>query len=181
MTAPADIVDLLRRTAARDKAAFAQLYTATSPKLLGIVLRILKRRDIAEEVLQETFVKIWDKAQDFDPQRASPITWMSTIARHRALDILRQKTPASLEDHPEYQDTASDEDLALDRILKAETGKALKDCLSKLEPDRASMIVLAYCEGHSREDLAARYNQPANTIKTWLRRSLLQLRGCLEQ
>lgn len=181
MTAPADITDLLKRTAGRDQAAFAKLYTSTAPKLLGTLLRILKRRDIAEEVLQETFVKIWDKAADFDPQRASPITWMSTIARHRALDILRQRTPDSLEDHPEYQDTPSTDDLALDQILKAEGGKALKDCLSKLDPDRASMIVLAYCEGYSREELASRYKQPANTIKTWLRRSLLQLKGCLEQ
>lgn len=181
MTVPADISGLLRRVAAQDKAAFEQLYAATSAKLLGIVLRILKRRDIAEEVLQEVYVKVWEKASDFDPERASPITWLSTIARNRAIDAVRQKTHASLEDHPEYEDTASDDDLAIDKILKDETGKALKNCLSKLDPQRARIILLAYCEGLSREELGTRFNQPANTIKTWLRRSLLQLRECLEQ
>ena len=181
MTASADIATLLQRVAQQDKAAFAQLYAATSAKLLGIAMRILKRRDIAEEVLQETFVKIWEKAADFDAERASPMTWLGTIIRNKAIDTVRQKTPASLEDHPEYADTAGDDELALDKILKDETGTALKNCLSKLDPERARIVVLAYCEGLSREELGARYNQPANTIKTWLRRSLLQLRGCLEQ
>lgn len=181
MSASADISALLQRVARQDKAAFAQLYTATSAKLLGIVLRILKRRDMAEEVLQEVYVKVWEKAGDFDGQRASPITWLSTIARNRAIDVVRQKTHVSLEDNPQYLDAPSEDDIALDKILKDETGAALKDCLSRLEPERARLVLLAYCEGLSRDELGIRYNQPANTIKTWLRRSLLQLRGCLEQ
>jgi RNA polymerase sigma-70 factor (ECF subfamily) len=182
MTSSADhIAGYLRDIARGDRAAFTSLYSATSSKLFGIVLRILKRRDIAEEVLQEVYVKIWENAADFDARRASPITWMCVIARNRALDIARQRTPVSLEDHPEHLEAAADDDLALDKILKDETGQALRDCLSKLDPDRARIILLAYCEGLSREELGQRYNQPANTIKTWLRRSLLQLRGCLEQ
>lgn len=181
MLVAADIAVLLKRIAAQDKTAFAELYTATSPKLLGIVLRILKRRDIAEEVLQEIYVKIWDKAADFDPERASPITWLSTIARNRAIDTVRQKSHASIEDHPEVQETASGDELALDGILRAETAQALKNRLSKLDETRARIIVLAYCEGLSREELGSRFNQPANTIKTWLRRSLLQLRECLDR
>lgn len=180
MTSPADITALLQRLARRDRAAFGPLYDATSAKLLGIILRILKRRDVAEEVLQEVYVKIWERAGDFDPGRASPITWIAAIARNRALDEARRKTPDSLEDHPAYLETASTEEGALDALLRGETGGALRDCLSRLEPERASMIVLAYCEGMSREDLGARYNQPVNTIKTWLRRALLQLRTCLE-
>jgi RNA polymerase sigma-70 factor (ECF subfamily) len=182
MTSSADdIAGFLQDIAKGDRTAFASLYAATSSKLLGVVLRILKRRDIAEEVLQEVYVKIWEKAADFDAGRASPITWMSTIARNRALDVVRQRTPVSLEDHPEHLDAAADEELAIDKILRDESGQALRDCLSKLDPDRARIIILAYCEGLSREELGQRYNQPANTIKTWLRRSLLQLRGCLEQ
>lgn len=180
LTAP-DIARLLNRLAARDRSAFTPLYEATSSKLLGLILRILKRRDIAEEVLQEVYVKIWEKAGEFDQSRASPITWMCTIARNRALDEARRKHPDSLEDHPAYLETASDDEGALDALLRGETGDALSDCLSRLEPDRATMIVLAYCEGLSREELGQRYKQPANTIKTWLRRSLLQLRTCLEQ
>ena len=181
MLTSADIAGLLKRTAVKDRAAFARLYEATSAKLFGIVLRILKRRDIAEEVLQEVYVKIWEKAGDFDAARASPITWMATIARNRALDEVRRKRPDSIEDHPHVLDAASDDEDALDALLRGETGSALNDCLSRLEPDRARMIVLAYCEGLSREELGVRYSQPVNTIKTWLRRSLLQLRTCLEQ
>ena len=165
--------------ARKDRAAFAAVYQATSAKLYGIVLRILKRRDIADEVLQEVYVKIWERAVDFDPKIASPITWMATIARNRALDEVRRKKPDSIEDHPEVLNVASGENLAIDEILKGEDGKRLYDCLSRLEPDRAQMIVLAYCEGLSREDLGTRYSQPVNTIKTWLRRSLQQLRTCL--
>lgn len=179
MLTSADISDLLARTAGRDRTAFARLYEATSSKLYGIALRILRRRDIAEEVCQEVYVKIWERAGDFDPSVASPITWMCTIARNRALDEARRKRPSSLEDHPEFADVAADDELALDAILRGEDGARLSECLSKLEKDRAQMVVLAYCEGYSREDLGARYNQPVNTIKTWLRRSLLQLRTCL--
>lgn len=180
MRTSADIAHLLARVAARDRAAFAALYEATAAKLYGCVLRILQRRDVSEEVLQEVFVKIWDKAGEFDASRASPITWMCTIARNRALDEARRKQPQSLEDHPEYQETASDDENALDGLMRVENGKALADCLSRLDPDRAKMVVLAYCDGLSREDLGARFNQPVNTIKTWLRRALLQLRSCLD-
>ena len=179
MLTAADISDLLAKTAQRDRAAFARLYEATSSKLYGIVLRILKRRDVSDEVLQEVFVKIWEKAGDFDLGRASPITWMSTIARNRALDEMRRKRPDLIEDHPEALDVAGEDELALDAVLRGEDGRRLSDCLSKLEAERAQMVVLAYCEGLSREELAQRYNQPVNTIKTWLRRSLLQLRTCL--
>jgi RNA polymerase sigma-70 factor, ECF subfamily len=179
MQTPQEISSLLARVARKDRAAFQAVYQASSAKLYGIVLRILKRRDIADEVLQEVYVKIWERAGDFDPKMASPITWMATIARNRALDEVRRKKPDSIEDHPELLDVASQEELAIDGIMRGEDGKRLYDCLSRLEPDRAQMIVLAYCEGLSREDLGSRYGQPVNTIKTWLRRSLQQLRTCL--
>ena len=179
MTTPQEISSLLAKVARKDRAAFAAVYQASSAKLYGVILRILKRRDIADEVLQEVYVKIWERAADFDPKMASPITWMATIARNRALDEVRRKKPDSIEDHPGILDVASQEELAIDGILRGEDGKRLYDCLSRLEPDRAQMIVLAYCEGLSREDLGARYSQPVNTIKTWLRRSLQQLRTCL--
>jgi RNA polymerase sigma-70 factor (ECF subfamily) len=180
MTTSKDISDLLARVAKRDREAFARLYTATSAKLLGTTLRILKRRDLAEEVLQEVFVKIWDRAGEFESNRSSPITWMCAIARNRALDEIRRKRPDSLEDHPEYLNLASNDEAALDKLLRGETGQQLADCLSKLEPDKAKMVVLAYCEGLSRDELGQHYDQPVNTIKTWLRRALLQLRTCLE-
>ena len=113
MTTAQDINDLLARTARQDRAAFARLYQATSAKLFGIIVRILKRPDLADEVLQEVFVKIWDRAGDFDPRVASPITWMAAIARNRALDEIRRKRPESIEDHPELLEMASADASAL--------------------------------------------------------------------
>ena len=169
----------MARVARKDRAAFTDVYRATSAKLYGIVLRILHRRDLADEVLQEVYVKIWDRAGDFNPQMASPISWMAAIARNRALDEVRRKRPDSIEDHPELLDAASDEETALARVMRGEDGKRLADCLTRLEPDRRQLVVLAYCEGLSRDELAGRFGQPVNTVKTWLRRSLAQLKGCL--
>ena len=179
MSTAQDLSSLLARVAQRDRAAFAEVYRATSAKLFGIILRILHRRDIADEVLQEVFVKIWDRAADFDPRMASPITWMATIARNRALDEVRRKRPESIEDHPELLDVATSEDSALTNVMRGEDGQRLANCLSQLDEPRRQMIVLAYCDGFSRDELAVKYGQPVNTIKTWLRRSLAQLKGCL--
>jgi RNA polymerase sigma-70 factor, ECF subfamily len=179
MGSPHDLSTLLARVALRDRAAFESVYQATSAKLYGILLRILKRRDVADEVLQEVYVKIWDRAGDFDPKMASPITWMATIARNRALDEIRRKNPDSIEDHPELLNVASEEDSALANVMRGQDGKRLADCLTRLDEPRRQMVVLAYCDGFSREELAEKYGQPVNTVKTWLRRSLAQLKGCL--
>jgi RNA polymerase sigma-70 factor (ECF subfamily) len=179
MTSVQDIANLLDRVANKDRAAFSALYQATSAKLYGVILRILRRRDLADEILQEVYVKIWDKAGDFDPRVASPVTWLAAIARNRALDEARRKRPSSIEDHPELLDVASGEESALSKVMRVEDGRRLADCLTQLEPQRRDMVVLAYCEGLSRDELAAMYGQPVNTIKTWLRRSLAALKGCL--
>lgn len=110
MMSAQDLSALLHRVARKDRAAFAEVYQATSAKLYGVALRILKRRDIADEVLQEVYVKVWERASDFDSERASPISWMSTIARNRALDEVRRKRPVAIEDHPEIQEFASDDE-----------------------------------------------------------------------
>jgi len=92
MTAAGDVSDLLRRVAARDKAAFSALYDVTSAKLYGVVVRILHRRDLADDVLQEVYIRIWERAVDYDAGKGSPITWMAAIARNRALDEVRRKS-----------------------------------------------------------------------------------------
>ena len=175
----AGLVELLQRVAVKDKTAFSALYAATSAKLYGIVLRILVRRDLADEVLQEVYVKIWERAGDFDPVRASPITWMATIARNRALDEARKTKPVSLEDMPADFDVVSDAPLALDVLLENEDGRRLADCFQKLEAEKRDVVVQAYLNGLSREDLGKRFNRPVPTIKTWLHRSLAQLKDCL--
>src|SRR5271163_985625 len=174
-----DLADLLSRIAARDEAAFAALYRQTSAKLYGVVARILTRGDAGAEALQEAYVRIWEKAGDFNPAKGSPLAWMATIARNRALDEVRRVRPSSLEDMPEGFEPAADAVDPLAQRDRSERLAALLDCLKGLEAERREAILLAYYRGFSREALARRFDKPVPTIKTWLRRGLLQLRDCL--
>lgn len=175
----AQLSDLMTRVAAGDRAAFADVYTATSAKLYGVVLRILRRPELADEVLQETYVRIWNAAARFDPARASPITWMVAIARNRALDEVRKATPVSLDALPGGLEIADPQMSASEQVELASDYQRLRACLDKLEPERREIVMLAYLEGMSREDLGNRFGHPAATIKTWLHRSLKQLKICL--
>jgi RNA polymerase sigma-70 factor, ECF subfamily len=181
LTSPDDLVLLLRRVAGHDRDAFNALYAATAAKLYGVILRIIGRRDIADELLQDTFVKIWDRAAAYDASKGSPITWMAVIARHTALDSVRRVTPVSIEDRPEVQQFASDEPGPDVRLDQSEDARRLKHCLDGLEPEKRKIVVLAYMDGHSRGELSAQFNRPVATIKTWLHRSLAQLKDCLSR
>src|SRR5271169_7181593 len=173
------LVDLLRRVAARDEAAFAALYRQTSAKLYGVVARILSKGDAGAEALQEAYVRIWEKAGDFDPAKGSPLAWMATIARNRALDEVRRVRPGSLEDLPESFEPAADEVDPLAARERSEALAALVNCLQALDEEKRAVVLLAYYRGFSREALAKRFGRPVPTIKTWLHRSLAQLRDCL--
>jgi len=177
--AGADLHDLLRRVAARDATAFAALYRATNAKLYGVIARILPRGDLGAEALQEAYVRIWEKAGDFDPVKGSPLAWMATIARNRALDEVRRVRPASLEDLPESFEPAAAEVDPLAARERSEALTALVNCLKTLEEEKREIVLLAYYRGLSRDALARRFGRPEATIKTWLRRSLAQLRDCL--
>ena len=177
--AGADLAQLLSRVAARDATAFAALYTQTSAKLYGVVSRILPRADAAAEALQEAYVRIWEKAGDFDPLRGSPLAWMATIARNRALDEVRRVLPGSLDDLPESFEPAADEVDPLAARERSEALGALVKCLQALDEEKRAAVLLAYYRGFSREALAKRFGRPVPTIKTWLHRSLAQLRDCL--
>jgi RNA polymerase sigma-70 factor (ECF subfamily) len=174
-----DLVEALSRVAEGDRASFALLYDRTAAKLFASVRRILANGSAAEDAMQEAYVRIWRHAQDFDASIASPIAWMTTIARHAAIDMVRAS--------PEKVSAASatiDADLA-ERLAAPETSgdplasTKLSGCLEKLEEDRRGMVVQAYCYGLSREELASRYSRPVATVKTILRRSLVQLKECL--
>jgi len=179
MLTPADLTDLLAAAARGDRTAFERLYVATRAKLYGVVLRILRRRDLADEVIQETYLKIWGSAGSFNPAVASPITWMVTIARNRAIDLVRKRSEASIEEEPQAMDVAADTLNPLAARELSEDLKRLMDCVGLLEADRKEMVLLAYYNGASREQLAAKFDKPVNTIKTWLRRSLIEIRECL--
>jgi len=174
-----DLVEALVRVAAGDRAAFRLLYERTAPKLLANIHRILRSESAAEDTVQEAYVRIWRHAADFDASIASPIAWMTTIARHAAIDIARRGaeriSAASATIGAEMEERMAAPLAGSDPMA---AGK-LKGCLDKLEADRRGMVVLAYCCGWSREELAARFSRPVATIKTVLRRSLIVLKECL--
>ena len=179
LASTSEVSELLARVASGDRVAFAALYDATAPKLYGIILRILRRRDEADEVAQDVYVKIWQRAGDFDPSRASPITWMATIARNRALDEVRRARVDTVADAAAMDRVPDPGRSALDAVAAGEDARRLEVCLGELEDQRGQMVRLAYLDGLSRQDLAERFGQPVGTIKTWLHRSLKQLRDCL--
>ncbi|MDX1607238.1 MAG: sigma-70 family RNA polymerase sigma factor [Candidatus Competibacterales bacterium] len=178
-----DPVDLLARCALGDRRSFEQLYKSTSAHLYGLVLRIVRQQETANEVLQEAYVKIWHRAGDFNPAKAGALTWMGTIARNQAIDTLRRggQQPATIADpvdelHWLTDDGPGPEDNAhLDR-----QGQALRQCLEQLEDDQRRAIMLAYFEGLTHEELAARMERPLGTVKSWVRRGLQRLKHCLE-
>lgn len=180
MLTSAELVWLLAAVAKGDQAAFERLYAATRAKLYGIVLRILRRPDLANEVLQEAYLKIWSSAGKFDPALASPITWMVSIARNRAIDVVRKRTEASIEEEPEVMAVAAESADPLARRETSEQLKRLLTCLGRLDPDRQRLVLLAYYTGVSRDQLAVQFERPVNTVKTQLRRALADIRECLD-
>src|SRR5450631_4481059 len=174
-----DLIALLARVAARDAAAFASLYRATHSVLYGVVARILTRGDASGEALQEAYVRIWENAGEFDSAKGSPLAWMATIARNRALDEVRRVRPASLEDMPEGFEPAAEPVDPLAARERSEGLTALVDCLKALDEEKRAAVLLPYSRGLRREALSKRLGPPVPTIKTWLHRSLAQLRDCL--
>ena len=180
MTTRQDIEDMIHRVALHDRTAFESLYSATSAKLFGIVLRVLKDRAASEEVLQDVYLRLWQGgAETFSTGKASPISWLATIARNRAIDRLRRNKPSRpLEDVAEPIDLApGPEGLAVAASDRAQ----INGCLDELQPERANAVRGAYLDGDTYADLAERFGVPLNTMRTWLRRSLLSLKDCLSR
>lgn len=174
-----ELAALLADVAQRKEAAFRRLYERSSAKLFAVIRRITVSEAAAEEALQEAFLRIWDHADRFDPALASPMTWMTTIARHTAIDSIRRGGERIASAAVEI-----DEVLA-DRLAAPEVGsdvlasRELRRCIDGMEADRRGMVLLAYCYGWSREELSRRFDRPVATVKTLLRRSLMSLKECL--
>ena len=175
----ADLVDLMRAVASRDETAFKRLYDRTSAKLFAVVRRIAISEAAAEEALQEAWVRIWNHADRFDPALASPITWMTTIARHAAIDAVRKGPERASATAVVLDEELADKLPAPGSTTDGLTGPQLRRCLEGLEPDRRGMVLLAYSYGYSREELSRRFDKPVATVKTILRRSLIALKECL--
>lgn len=176
------LAEALGRAGAGDRGAFKIVYEATSAKLMGVCLRILGDRQLAEDVLQDTYLIVWRKAEDFDPARASPITWLATIARNRAIDRLRAAGSRIVVAPVEVLETRPDEaPLASDLVETGEEVVRLNACLDELEDRTARAIRTAFFEGVTYDQLAEREGAPLGTMKSWIRRGLLRLRSCLER
>lgn len=177
MVKSAELAWLLAAVAKGDQAAFERLYSATRAKLYGVVLRILRRPDAANDVLQEAYLKIWSQAGQFDPARASPVTWMVAIARNRAIDLVRQSSAAPIEEETDTLEAAAgDSPGQLAKPEMTDDLKRLLACLGRLDPDCQRMLLFAYYNGKSREELAAEFNRPADTIKAQMRQALSDIR-----
>jgi RNA polymerase sigma-70 factor (ECF subfamily) len=177
----AHLATLLGRSALRDERAFADLYTLTSAKLFGVALRILRRQDWAEEVLQECYVNIWNHAGDYAAAKSAPLTWMTSIVRNRCLDWLRRPHAESTGEEYEIAVEAWEDGAPgpLDRLLEAGSAQALARCLEQLEARQRQSIALAFFHGLSHSELASHMKLPLGTVKTWVRRGLERLKGCL--
>ena len=176
----AELSDLLRAVAGGDQRAFAELYRRTSSKLFGVCLRMLHERGEAEDALQDVYTSVWKRAGNFDPARAAAMTWLITLARNRAIDRLRQRREGPLDDA-----TANElVDHAPTPAVNAESGqqrRRLERCLDALEPKQKSAVRAAFFSGATYNELADCCGVPLATMKSWIRRSLIRLRACLEQ
>ena len=172
----------LSRVAGGDRAALKLVYRDTSAKLFGVCLRILRDNGEAEDVLQDVYMTVWRRAETFNPDRASPITWLVAIARNRSIDRLRSSANARrarpLDDAVEVRDTAPS---ALAQVESGEEHRRLMNCLGELEERHAVAIRSAFLDGATYEELAQRVDVPLGTMKSWIRRSLKRLRDCLER
>lgn len=175
------LVEALVRTGHEDRAAFRDLYALTSAKLFGICYRICGERQAAEDVLHDVYLTIWKRAGAYEPHRASPITWLATIARNRAIDWrraqgVRRATP--IEDAPPILDEAP---LVSDTLVADEEAHRLHGCLEALEDRQRGAIRTAFFDGVTYAELAERESVPLGTMKSWVRRGLAKLRECLER
>lgn len=174
----------LAATGRRDAAAFRSLYDATSAKLFGFALRILHKREMAEEVLQESFMSIWNNAGSYQDSLAAPMTWMSTIVRNKAFDMLRRtrdtaEIDAATFDKEIMAALESPDPAVLDRLQLADDARALAGCMSRLESMPRQAIALAFYHDLSHSEVAQQLRLPVGTVKTWIRRGLERLRKCL--
>lgn len=181
---------LLARAGVGDRAAFATLYDKTSTHLLGVVLRIQRDRAQAEDILQEVYVNVWRAAQSFDAAQSQPLTWLTSVARNRAIDSLRraQSQPqlqtnfsrSDDEDSDVYDTVADDAPGPLDLLSRASDARTLAACMESLSAQQRQSVALAFFDGLSHAEVAQSMRQPLGTVKSWVRRALLSLKGCLE-
>jgi RNA polymerase sigma-70 factor (ECF subfamily) len=167
------LADLLAAAADGDRKAFRSLYVQAGPRLFAVCLRMMKARDQAEDVLQETFVRVWERSWQFDPAKGEAMAWLVAITRHCALDRLRRQPPRQVAIEDAELEGAEDEAIPSE-------GADLRRCLGRIRSDYRHSVVLAYVHGFSHEELAQRLAKPIGTVKSWIKRGLEQLKACMD-
>ncbi|MDW0361520.1 sigma-70 family RNA polymerase sigma factor [Vreelandella venusta] len=179
-----DYADALARCARGEQSALHQLYRQEGARLLGVVMRIVKDRGMAEDIVHDACLNIWQRADSFDPERGSARTWIFSIARHLALNAIRQREreirvdindPGELADDDTYQQSLS----TTAEVFDWQTGQQMDECLQQLEIERRNCVLHAYVDGLSHAEIAAHTGAPLGTVKAWIKRSLLRLRECM--
>ncbi len=186
-----ELAQLLARTGLGDRQAFSRLYERTSGHLFAVVLRIQRDRAMAEDLLQEVYVAVWKAASGFDAARSQPLTWLTHIARNRAIDSLRRaqsqpRTESLSVDEDDGQPDpaealASDEPGPLDLLNQASEKRELTQCMERLTPTQRQSVALAFYDGLSHAEVAAHLREPLGTVKSWVRRALNTLKSCLDR
>ena len=181
----ARLAALLARIALADQRAFEELYRQTGAHLYGVVLRIVRNRSIAEEILQEAYVNVWHHAGSYDAARSQPITWLTSIVRNRALDLKRRReidtiAVASPDDDTPAMEFPADGPTPVEMLLSSADARSVRDCVEALDGATRQAISLAFFHGLSHGELAAHLREPLGTVKSWVRRGLEKLRRCLD-
>ena len=178
------LIALIDRVALADEKALRELYEMTSSKLYGVAVRVVTNREWAEDVLQEAFINIWKIAGDYKATLSPPMAWMALVVRSRGLDFLRRRASDRADKMQELDDVisdtvAGDSPNPMDVAQASEQAKALHNCLSRLDNKQREVVSLAYMRDMSHGELAEQLKLPLGTVKTWIRRALMQLRGCM--
>ena len=180
----ARLMALLARTALADQRAFAELYRLTSAHLYGVALRILRESGAAEEVLQESFVSVWNHAGSYVSSRSQPLTWLTSIVRNRCLDQLRRREPDTVTMTRDEDETEMEFETpgptAIELLLAGAEANSVRDCVERLDGSQKQAIALAFYQGLSHAELSRHLRQPLGTVKSWVRRGLERLKACLE-
>ncbi len=175
-----EIPELMARIQDGNQSALHQLYSLTAPKLFAVALRIVKRRELAEDVVQDAFVRIWRNCRDYSPEKGSVWGWIATIVRNGAIDCVRRDREILVDPEESLWERPDPGDGPLRTILRREEARSIKRCLDQLPKDQRQAILVAYYEGYTHDAIAERLGAPLGTIKTWIRRGLLRIKECLQ-
>ena len=186
------LTKLVQAAARGDRRAFRDLYDLTSAVLLAVAMSVLRDRDLAEDVLQDAFVKVWHRAGDYHADRGNVMTWLIAIVRYRAIDVLRKRRPLSMGGGPEFDDDLADTiaiDLQADNnapgplssAIRSDDSESLQQCIERLSQSQIQSVSLAFFRGLTHQEISDTLSLPLGTIKSRLRRSLQRLKECLAE